>query len=111
MKTGEKIFPEGMTLLAHWNLRDEIRSNYGQPGGIEKKEMLYKVMLRIINQDIPEQVINSGEYQWNPYTNELWKEVNRQTLFLKAQGATNIFLTYSGGLTAWTPIIPSWTPI
>ncbi len=71
---GEKIFPEGMTLLAHWNLRDEIRSNYGQPGGIEKKEMLYKVMLRIINQDIPEQVINSGEYQWNPYTNELWKD-------------------------------------
>ena len=71
---GEKIFPEGMKLLSHWNLRDEIRSNYGQPRGIEKKEMLYQVMLRIINQDIPEEVINSGEYQWNPYTNELWKD-------------------------------------
>ncbi len=70
---GEKPFPEGMKLLAHWNIRDEIKSNYGQPGGLEKKEMLYQVMLRIINQDIPEQVINSDEYEWNPHTNELWR--------------------------------------
>ncbi len=71
---GEKPFPEGMKLLAHWNIRDEIRSNYGQPGGQEKKEMLYNVMLRIINQDIPKQVINNDAYEWNPFTNELWKE-------------------------------------
>jgi len=71
---GRTHFPEGMKLLAHWNIRDEIRSNYGQPGGSEKKEMLYQVMLNIINQDIPEQVINSDEYTWNPYTNELWKD-------------------------------------
>ena len=71
---GEALFPEGMKLLAHWNIRDEIRSNYGQPGGIEKKEMLYRVMLRIINQDIPKQVINSDRYAWNPFTNELWHD-------------------------------------
>jgi hypothetical protein len=50
---GETLFPEGMKLLAHWNIRDEIKSNYGQPSGQEKQEMLYNVMLRIINQDIP----------------------------------------------------------
>ncbi len=70
----EKPFPEGMKLLAHWNIRDEIRSNYGQPGGQEKKEMLYNVMLRIINQDIPKQVINSDEFEWNPFTNELYQD-------------------------------------
>ncbi len=76
---GEALFPEGMKLLAHWNVRDEIRSNYGQPGGIEKKEMLYQVMLNIINQDIPKQVINNEDYTWNPYTNDLWKDENPVT--------------------------------
>ena len=71
---GETRFPEGMKLLAHWNVRDEIKSNYGQEGGLEKQEMLYNVMLRIINQDIPKQVINSPDYQWNPFTNELFLE-------------------------------------
>jgi len=71
---GETLFPEGMKLLAHWNIRDEIKSNYGQPRGLEKQEMLYNVMLRIINQDIPSQVINSDHYTWNPVTNELMKE-------------------------------------
>ncbi len=70
---GEALFPEGMKLLAHWNIRDEIRSNYGQPGGLEKKDMLYQVMLRIINQDIPTQVINSNAFEWNPLTNGLWQ--------------------------------------
>ncbi len=71
---GEALFPEGMKLLAHWNIRDEIRSNYGQPGGLEKKEMLYQVMLRIIGQDIPKQVIDNDDYQWNPFKNQLWKD-------------------------------------
>ena len=69
---GESPFPEGMKLLAHWNIRDEIKSNYGQPGGQEKQEMLYKVMLRIINQDIPSVVINNDRYKWNPLSNEVW---------------------------------------
>jgi len=69
---GETPFPGDMKLLAHWNVRDELKSNYGQEGGLEKQEMLYNVMLRIINQDIPRQVINNPEYQWNPVTNELF---------------------------------------
>ena len=67
----ETLFPEGMKLLAHWNIRDEIKSNYGQPRGQEKQEMLYHVMLRIISQDIPSQVINSDKYSWNPFSNEV----------------------------------------
>jgi hypothetical protein len=71
---GETRFPESMKLLAHWNIRDEIKSNYGQESGLEKQEMLYHVMLRIINQDIPKQVINNPDYQWNPITNELIRD-------------------------------------
>lgn len=70
---GQQLFPENMKLLSHWNIRDEIKSNYDQAAGLPKQEMLYQVMLRIINQDIPRQVINNPEYQWNPFSNELWK--------------------------------------
>jgi hypothetical protein len=66
---GNTLFPEGMKLLSHWNIRDEIKSNYDRTDGIEKQEMLYKVMLRIINQDIPKEVINNPDLQWNPYAN------------------------------------------
>lgn len=71
---GETLFPENMVLLAHWNIRDEIKSNYGEENALEKQNMLYNVMLRIINQDIPKEVINNNEYQWNPLTNELWQD-------------------------------------
>ena len=71
---GETLFPEEMKLLSHWNIRDEIKSNYGQPFGQDKQEMLYRVMLRIINQDIPTRVINNDNYTWNPFTNEVWTD-------------------------------------
>ncbi|MCK7537092.1 MAG: hypothetical protein MZV63_42095 [Marinilabiliales bacterium] len=35
----------------------------------EKQEMVYSVMKRIIDQSIPEKVVNSGDYDWNPTTN------------------------------------------
>ncbi len=69
---GNTHFPDDMSLLAHWNIRDEIKSNYDRADGLPKQEMLYQVMLRIINQDIPVEVINNPEYQWNPFTNELF---------------------------------------
>ncbi|NLM93095.1 MAG: hypothetical protein GX168_09150 [Bacteroidales bacterium] len=73
-EAGEKRFPEDMKLLAHWNIRDEIKSNYALEDGLEKQEMLYNVMLHIIRQDIPKQVINNPAYQWNPFTNELFRD-------------------------------------
>lgn len=70
---GNTLFPKGMKLLSHWNLRDEIKANYGESGGLEKQKMLYEVMKRIIKQEIPSEVINSEAYQWNPYKNEVFK--------------------------------------
>lgn len=68
------LFPEDMKLISHWNLRDEIKSNYSNnENGIIKQDMIYAIMQRIINQEIPANVINSGEFEWNPYTNKMYK--------------------------------------
>jgi len=74
-KEGNKIFPEDMVLLSHWNLRDEIKSNYAnEENGLEKQDMIYEVMKHIINQTIPEDVINSPDYDWDPVLNKTFKD-------------------------------------
>ena len=71
---GRQIFPDDMVLLSHWNLRDEIKSNYAAgEKGAEKQEMIYKVMERIISQEIPKTVINNPEYEWAPFSNKVTK--------------------------------------
>jgi len=71
---GEKIFPNDMILLAHWNLRDEIKADYNKGDeGLQKQRTIYEVMKRIVSQEIPKEVINSGDYDWNPFTNAVFK--------------------------------------
>lgn len=71
---GRQIFPEDMVLLSHWNLRDELKADYaGGEKGAEKQEMIYKVMERIINQEIPSVVINNPGYEWSPFSNKVSK--------------------------------------
>ncbi len=65
------LFDKNMKLLSHWNLRDEIKANYGKENGLEKQKLIYEAMKHIIYQDIPEKVINSDKYLWNPYTNKI----------------------------------------
>jgi hypothetical protein len=82
-KEGKTIFPKDMVLLSHWNLRDEIKSSYSdKKEGLEKQEMVYKVMERIIRQDIPQIAINSDKYNWNPIDNKLF-EGNKEISFEK----------------------------
>ena len=76
-KDRKKIFPEDMVLLSHWNLRDEIKANYNKGNeGLNKQQTIYEVMKRIISQEIPEAVINSGDYDWNPFDNTVFKTGN-----------------------------------
>jgi hypothetical protein len=71
---GERIFPEGMRLLSHWNLRDEIKAQYSNGDkGLAQQKMIQKVMERIVTQTIPEIVINNPYVDWNPFTNEVKK--------------------------------------
>jgi hypothetical protein len=67
----KRLFPAGMKLLSHWNLRDEIKANYnsGDEMGLARQRMVQKVMERIVDQTIPEVVINNPHVDWNPYTN------------------------------------------
>ncbi len=70
---GERLFPEDMILLSHWNLRDELKSNYADvPHANEKQEIIYTVMEHIVNQTIPAQVVNNPNYDWKPYSNTVW---------------------------------------
>ncbi len=69
----QKLFPENMVLLSHWNLRDEIKANYANKDvGFKKQALIYQVMQRIVDQSIPKMVINSGKQDWNPATNEVF---------------------------------------
>jgi hypothetical protein len=70
---GGKIFPEDLRLITHWGLRDELKSNYKVKDGYAKQEMVFAVMNRIIDQSIPQAVINSPAYDWNPIKNKLYK--------------------------------------
>ncbi|NPA37166.1 MAG: hypothetical protein GXO47_10000 [Chlorobi bacterium] len=73
-ESGTSLFPDDMVLLSHWNLRDEIKSNYAnKTNGLEKQETIYKVMTRIIDQTIPADVINNKDLKWNPETNIVTK--------------------------------------
>ena len=69
---GRQIFPDDMILLSHWNLRDELKADYADTdNGPEKQEMIAMVMERIVKQDIPEVVINSPDYEWDPFENRV----------------------------------------
>ncbi|NTW25194.1 MAG: hypothetical protein HGA37_10860, partial [Lentimicrobium sp.] len=68
------LFPTDMKLITHWGLRDELKSNYTGEQGLEKQRIIYQVMQRIIDQSIPQQVINSNEYTWNPVDNKIFKD-------------------------------------
>ncbi len=70
----QTFFPKDMKLITHWNLRDELKSQYAKPDGLTRQKMIYEVMKRIITQTIPEKVINSNEYNWNPFTNKTYKD-------------------------------------
>ncbi len=77
---GKQLFADGLKLITHWGLRDEIKSNYSGDAGLQKQRMIYEVMKRIISQEIPQQVINNEEYEWNPFENKIWKEGKEVTV-------------------------------
>ncbi len=66
-----QLFPEGRPLIIHWGIRDELKSRYADPQGLEKQRMIYRVMRHIVEQTIPKQVINNSDTSWKPYTNTI----------------------------------------
>jgi hypothetical protein len=71
---GERIFPPGMRLLSHWNLRDEIRASYGLDDatlGLARQRIIQRVMEHIVAQTIPAVVVNNPRVDWDPATNRV----------------------------------------
>lgn len=66
-------FPKDMKLISHWNLRDELKADYPLENGLHKQEIIYQIMLRIITQEIPNEVINNSDVQWEPFSNKVIK--------------------------------------
>jgi hypothetical protein len=69
---GVRLFPPKLRLLSHWNLRDELKANYGdRETGFARQKIIQQVMERIVTQTIPEIIINNPNVDWNPFTNEV----------------------------------------
>jgi hypothetical protein len=70
---GDRLFPPKMRLLSHWNLRDEIKAQYGASGDdvLAKQRMIQKVMERIVTQTIPDVVVDNPHVDWDPYANDV----------------------------------------
>ncbi|MGM0597402.1 MAG: hypothetical protein ACQES9_10230 [Myxococcota bacterium] len=80
-------FPEKMKLITHWNLRDELKSRYAdKKHGLYRQKIIYQVMKRIIDQSIPQKVIDNPDYQWNPFANKVYK--NKKLIQAKAEPNT-----------------------
>lgn len=69
---GRRLFPPKLSLITHWNLRDEIKAQYSATtDGLACQRMIQRVMERIIDQSIPAVVVNNPTVDWNPFSNEL----------------------------------------
>jgi hypothetical protein len=68
---GATPFREGLRLISHWGLRDEIKALYAVDDGLDRQRMIATVMERIVRQEIPEAVIDSPDHYWCPATNQI----------------------------------------
>ncbi len=67
----QSLFPADLSLISHWGLRDELKSQYQHENGLARQEMIMAVMQAIIDQTIPAQVINNPKIIWNPFICQL----------------------------------------
>lgn len=66
---GTPLFPEGLRLISHWGLRDEIGSLYANPAGLIRQRVIQRIMEHIVRQSIPAAVIDNPDLSWDPSAN------------------------------------------
>ncbi|MFN0207733.1 MAG: hypothetical protein ACKVS6_15605 [Planctomycetota bacterium] len=89
---GARHFPEGLRLITHWGLRDEIKARYSSPSGIGGQRMIQQIMERIVRQEIPAAVINNPAVEWNPYKNTVSGSASEREADVRYQKWLNVFL-------------------
>ena len=70
--SGERLFPEGLRLISHWGLRDQLASHYADPdaaGALARQRLILRVMERIVRQEIPAAAIDNPGLLWEPESN------------------------------------------
>ncbi|MDR2466857.1 MAG: hypothetical protein LBD35_05635 [Prevotellaceae bacterium] len=75
-ENGRRYFPEDMRLISHWGLRDELKSSYADKtdAGLAKQKLVFDLMLRIINQDIPREFVNAKGNDYCPTNNKFFRD-------------------------------------
>ena len=67
---GQRLFPAKQRLLAHWNLRDQIKADYAdKKDGLARQRTIAQVCDRIVTQTIPELVVDNPHVDWDPVSN------------------------------------------
>jgi hypothetical protein len=69
----QRPFPDGLRLITHWGLRDELKSQYSEPDGLDRQRLIRTVMERIIRQEIPAAVIDNPDLLWAPEGNQVYQ--------------------------------------
>jgi len=109
---GRRLFPEGLKLISHWGLRDELKAQYSNPEGLPRQRMIRQVMERIITQEIPKVVVNNPDVDWNPYTNTVYEAGTDSSMKSEAESTRryehllSIFQA-ERGVDPYTPATPS----
>ena len=61
-------FRDGLRLITHWNLRDELKSQYAEGAeGLARQRAIQAVMERIVRQEIPRAAIDNPDLRWDPF--------------------------------------------
>lgn len=64
---GRPLWNERRKLIAHWGLRDELKSAYlDKTGGVAKQKLICEVMNHIVNQTIPKSMVDNESVLWSP---------------------------------------------
>lgn len=103
-------FPADMKLISHWGLRDELKARYADKQGLVKQHAIYRVMERIVRQEIPAVMINSNRYQWNPFSNYVYDQGQAVEVEREADERYKTFLdTFQAMrlIDAYSPLYPN----
>ncbi|MBE0664201.1 MAG: hypothetical protein IH584_00155, partial [Candidatus Aminicenantes bacterium] len=104
------MFPSDMKLISHWGLRDELKARYADRQGLVKQHAIYRVMERIIRQEIPAVMVNSNRYQWNPFSNFVYDQGQAVEVEREADERYKTFLdTFQAMrlIDAYSPLYPN----
>jgi hypothetical protein len=90
------VYVDGKRLLAHWNLRDEIKAVYAEgEAGLPRQRKIQRVMERIVDDTVPAEVIDNPRADWDPFTSKATGRGRRYDIILADFHAAQLVDKYS----------------